>query len=68
MSKRDQRRVVELQQQVRLAKRALERILYSRDPNLAEDALEQLRMMDEPCQLQGLLGHASRKETENDLR
>lgn len=62
MSKREQRRIIELQEQVRIARRALERILYTRDPELADEALYEMMRLDEKYQMQGLLGHATKKE------
>lgn len=64
MSK-DKERIIELQRSIRVAKLALERICYghARDPiATADEALQQMRPLEPKMQLQGLLGHASKKE------
>ena len=60
MSKADKARIVALQQQVKLARTALERIKDNGDGNsyiIADAALDEMSAHDPKLQLQGLCGH-----------
>lgn len=63
MSDKQQKRIIELQAQLKIARSQLERIASGcRCPeDVAQDVLGELMRLDEKYQLQGLVGHDARR-------
>ena len=59
---KDKQRIIDLQKQVRIARTALDKIVNGHSGGrsaygLAEEALDEMRRLDPPPSLSGLLGH-----------
>lgn len=60
---KDKARIIELQRSLKIARTALEKIMYEHSSNasrVAETALDEMRPLERKMPLQGLCGHASR--------